>query len=162
MPARVVFFDWVYDARSRSLFDNPQETETGKLVERKVREAIETLDPEEQELVHLYWFEGRSINEISKTLGRRQYRIEAMHRRVLKKLKKKLSQFVSETFGIAAETDPDCIICNHPQRAAIEQVLRKKRPDETFRGVYRELRERFGLKISTPQILIGHMKYHMK
>ena len=102
------------------------------------------------------------MREISDLLGRKEYKLDAMHGRVLKILRKKLSSFVAEEFGVCERVNPNCIICCHPEREAIEEILRQKKPEDTFRPIYRELKCKFDLKISTPQILIGHMKYHMK
>ena len=67
---------------------------------------------------------------------------------------------VAELFGVTEESRPDCIICRSEHRREIDRVIASREEAETWRPVIRKIRERFGLKITTPQTLIGHEKYH--
>ena len=88
-----------------------------------VRKALEKLDPEEQDFIETYYFQGKSYREIAELQNRRLSRIEGLHRRSLAKLKKYLIRFVKERFDIDAEIGRDA------------PVIRRDRPH--LRRVYR-------------------------
>jgi len=161
MAGRVVFLDWIYDIASEGLFDSDDPTELQREIQAQVREAISRLSERDREFVQLYWFEGRPVHELAEMFGRRPHNIEGYNQQVLRKLQNLLTGFVKRRFRIDAKADESCILCSHPKRCDIDILLNSKRPEETFRRIYRELEERFDLSISTPQILIGHIKYHM-
>jgi hypothetical protein len=160
MPGKLVFLDWIYDVGFKGVFGPHEKSDVQKEIIGKVRDAVARLSPVERDFVQMYWFEGRSLKELSQLLGKRLHNLDSINRRILRKLKRMLSVYVAERFGIVEANDPDCIICNHPERREIDRLLCAKKPDETYRSIYRQLRSRFGLRISTPQILIGHTRYH--
>lgn len=162
MPARVLYLDWIYDVGRANLFAADGPTEIQKEIIGRVRDAVEQLSPIEREFVQLHWFEGRSLAELSELFGKRPHNLDGINRRILKKLRRSLSSYVTERFGVVVDGNRDCVVCRHPQRCEIDELLLDKKPHETFRPIYGELRDRFNLNITTPQILIGHMKYHMK
>jgi len=162
MPGRLVFLNWIYDVGRISLFSPKKQSRLQKEIIEKVRDTVDKLPSREREFVQLYWFEGRSMAELSELFGKKPYRLESLNKRILQKLKRRLSEYVACQFGIADDAIPACIICDHPRRIEIDDLLLSKRPEETFRPIYRKLKEEFGLTISTPQILIGHIKYHLQ
>ena len=160
MPGRVLYLDWIYEVGRTKLFAEIGPTPSQNQIIEKVREAVSALPESEQEFVRLYWFEGHSLAELSKLLGRRQHKLDGLNRRILRKLRSRLADYVRESFGVDTSESRECVICSHPHRVEIDQILSTKTEQETFRRIYRELSERLGLRISTPQILLGHMKYH--
>lgn len=162
MSGKLVFLDWIYDVDRVSLFSPGKQSRLQKEIIEKVHDAVDKLPPTEKDFVQLYWFEGRSIAELSELFGKKPHRLESLNKRIMLKMKRRLSGFVADRFGIAADTTPPCIICDHPRKVEIDDLLCTKKPEETFRPIYRKLKEEFGITISTPQILIGHMKYHFQ
>ncbi len=162
MSSRIVYLDWVYETAREQAFDQSEPSALEKEIVDKVGRAISRLTEREQEFARLYWNEGRSVDEMVVAFNKSPHNIESMNRRILRKLRNDLADFVKERFGIDVESGRKCPICSHARRADIERILRAKTERETFRPVYRKLRDGFGLEIRTPQILIGHMKYHMR
>ena len=160
MPGKLAFLDWIYEVARKGVFGPHEKSDVQKEIIGKVRDAVDKLSPVERDFVQMYWFEGRSLRELLELLGRRLHNLDGINRRILRKLKRILSEYVAVRFGIIEQNNSDCIICNHPDRREIDLLLIAKKPDETYRPIYRQLRSRFGLRISTPQILIGHIKYH--
>ncbi len=161
MAGRIVFLDWIYEVGSQNVFGQQGKSKLQKEIIAKVREAVESLPADERDFISMYWFEGKSLKELSELLGRKPHKLDGMNRRIIKKLKRKLAKYVCEQFGIVEQEVSRCIICSHPERKEIDRILLAKKADETFRPIYKLLSEQFGLKISTPQILIGHIKYHI-
>jgi hypothetical protein len=161
MAGRIVFLDWIYEVGSQNVFGQQGKSELQKEIIARVREAVNSLPVNERDFISMYWFEGRSIRELSELLGKKPHKLDGMNRRIIRKLKLKLAEYVSERFGVVEKEQTSCIICAHPERDEIDGILLAKKPDQTFRPIYKLLSEQFGLKISTPQVLIGHMKYHI-
>ncbi|MEW5795268.1 MAG: sigma-70 family RNA polymerase sigma factor [Candidatus Zixiibacteriota bacterium] len=142
--------------------DTPDDAEGSRreLIRSAVRAAIETLSDDEREIVEQVHFMGRTIREIAERSGRSGHRLEAMHQRALRKLRRKLAPLVAKLFGVASASQFECPICQSPHREEIDHIIRERNPDQTWRPVLRRIRDRFGLRLTTPQILIGHEKYH--
>ncbi len=162
MPRKVLFVNWIYDTAHSGAFNGNEQSDLQAEIVERVRSAVGRLSPVEREFIHLHWFEGRSLSEISKLLRRRLHIIEGMNKRCLKKLRTLLSAYVAERFGIEAPSAGRCVICNHPHRQEIDAVLREKRPEQTWGDIGKLLDKAFGLRIVTPQIMISHIDYHMQ
>ncbi|RKX24166.1 MAG: hypothetical protein DRP45_08815, partial [Candidatus Zixiibacteriota bacterium] len=102
----------------------------------------------------------QSYRQISEKSGRAIHKLEAIHKRAVRKLRKELRQTVKELFDLNGRSNHDCVICRSPHRAEIDKLIKQKMPEQTWRPVMKQIREAFGLKITTPQTLIGHRKYH--
>jgi RNA polymerase sigma factor (sigma-70 family) len=144
---------------------NPAEaekpSEIDELVDREVRQAIEKLTSEESRFIQLFYFEFRSYQEVARRLGKRVYKLERIHQRALGKLKILLAEFVRDRFGLTVPESTDCIICNSPHRQKLDQLIRNKKDEETYARLIRIFREKYGVKVKTPQVIIGHKKKHM-
>ncbi len=127
---------------------------------RAVREALEKLGEDEREFIERFYFVGQSYRRIAEKSGRAIYKLEAVHKRALKRLRKELRPTVERLFQLRPQACRRCVICRSPYREQIDELIRNKEPTATWRGVMREIYHRYGLKITTPQILIGHQKYH--
>lgn len=125
-----------------------------------VREGLSQLDENEREFLILFHFMGRSYRQIAESSGREIYRLEALHLRALKQLRALLARFVEEEFDIRSENHPDCPICASPDRDEIDQLIDQKKAEETWSGTIRQIKDRFGIRIKTPQVLIGHKRFH--
>jgi IS30 family transposase len=133
----------------------------GSPVVKAVREALAKLPALEREIIYRFYFDGESFYMIAKALGRRTGRIRELHRRALIKLRKYLSAFVRENYGLKIRTGRACPLCQSPFKNAIDHLIREKKKDETWRGIIRDLLKIYGIKIKSPATLIRHRKYHM-
>ena len=127
-----------------------------------VREALKKLTVTEQEFIEKYYFQGMTYLEISKVMNKRISKIEGLHLRSTNKLKKFLAEFVKEYFGFEANIGQDCLICQSVHKSKINKLIKAKKKCETWKQIIRRLKSDYQLSIKTPQILIGHQKYHMK
>jgi hypothetical protein len=139
-----------------------EEREKASEIRSRVREALERVSVQEQEFIVQFYFMGKSYREISEQSGRPIYKLEALHKRAVKKLKKELGGFVRERFGVETESDADCLICRSPHVAEINRLLSQRDKTATWRPIIKILRDKYGLKVSSPQVLIGHEKYHRR
>ena len=127
----------------------------------KVREAMERLSPLERQFVEYFYFGDKSYREISVLLNKSIHRLERIHHRALGKLKMLLSDYVKTRFKLNLPEQTDCIICKSPFRQELDKLIQAKKDKETYKSLIRIFKEKYGLKIKTPQVIIGHRKKHM-
>ena len=127
----------------------------------KVREAVERLSPLERQFVEYFYFEDKSYREISVLLNKSIHRLESIHHRALGKLKMLLSDYVKTRFKLNIPEETECIICKSPFRQELDKLIRAKKEEETYKSLIRIFKGKYGLKIKTPQVIIGHKKKHM-
>lgn len=127
----------------------------------KVRGAVERLSPLERQFVEYFYFEDKSYREISVLSNKSIRRLERIHRRALGKLKMLLSNYVKTRFKLNLPEQTDCIICKSPFRQELDKLIQAKKEKETYKSLIRIFKEKYGLKIKTPQVIIGHRKKHM-
>jgi hypothetical protein len=130
-------------------------------INREVRKAIAKLSPEENQFVQLFYFEFKSYREISSRLNKKVHKLERIHQRALGKLRILLADFVSKRFGLEVPQNTDCVICRSPFKSQLEKLIRNKRKGETHSRLIRIFKEKYGIQIKTPQVIIGHKKKHM-
>ena len=174
---RVIYQNWIVDLgrapredRNGSKADfEPQpvslealaeENERRKLVQREVAEALSRLTDDEREFIERFYFIGESYRRIARKSGRAIYKLEAIHKRALKKLRKELRPLVARFYNLEQQPVRKCPICNSPYRSQIDLLIKHRDKSATWKEIIGILKEEFGLKIATPQILIGHEKYH--
>lgn len=134
-------------------------------IREQVSAALRRLSEDEKEFIERFYYIGQSYRQISEKSGRAVYKLEALHKRAIKKLKKELSPLVAELYDVtfipAAEINfKTCPLCRSPHRAEIDRLIHSRDPKGTWQPVIRTLEEKYGLRIKTPQVLIGHEKYH--
>jgi hypothetical protein len=139
-----------------------EEREKTSEIRLRVREALKRLSMQEREFIAQFYFMGKSYREMSEQSGRPTHKLEALHKRAVKKLKKELSGFVRERFGVETGSDADCQICRSPHVAEINRLISQRDKTATWKPIIKTLCKEYGLKVSSPQILIGHEKYHIK
>ena len=137
-----------------------KEGENSREIQSRVRQALERLNVQEREFIVQFYFIGKSYREISEQSGRPIYKLEALHKRAVKKLKNKLNSFVQERFGIKTESDAGCPICQSPHVVQINRLISKRDKTATWKPIIKALREKYGITVRSPQVLIGHEKYH--
>jgi Sigma-70, region 4 len=129
-------------------------------LDKTVREALDKLEEQERALVERRYLMGQSYACISAELECSEREIERGLREATLKLRRLLAPFVAERFNIRVKSQRKCLICDCADREGAERIIVGKRKEETWKRVMRELRQRVGLKIDSPQALIGHVKYH--
>ncbi len=127
----------------------------------QVNDVVDSLDPDEADFIRRFYLQGMPYRVISELTGRADYRLEAVHSRALKKLRNRLSGFLSDRFQINIETEADCPLCSHSQTEPINRLIRAKPKEETWKKIINILKTKYQIKIGTPQIIIGHVKYHI-
>ena len=158
---KVTYQNWIVDiACSNGYSSDTTDSETVREIISEVRRALDRLSPVEREFIERYYFKGESYPEIAENLGRRRDRIKGLHIRAVGRLKKELAGFVRSQFNIKSRPTADCPICNSPDRDEIDALVDGKKEEETWREIIQILKSKYNIIIKTPQILIGHQKYH--
>ncbi|PWB68993.1 hypothetical protein C3F09_10760 [candidate division GN15 bacterium] len=166
---RVVYRNWLvelgYDPQREGGSVIGNEPEPGavevrsQLVKRRVREALKTLSSDEREIVERIHYMGQTYREISEKSGREIHRLESLHSRAIRRLRKELRPLVKQLYGIDPPL-PKCVVCRSPMRMEIDRIIDSRDPRRSWRAVLVQIREECGLKIRSPQMLIGHKRYH--
>lgn len=124
-----------------------------------VRAALMRLAADEKEIVERYYFIGSPLSEIAADF---EISVAAAYRRLraaMRRLRVFLSPFVRECFQVETKA-VSCLICESPHRAAIEELIAARKPDEPYRTIHREIRRRFGIRIVSWMTIVGHQNYH--
>ncbi len=175
--SRVVYQDWIVglgfapredrdgsrtdvEVQTVSTVEPAEEYERRQLIQREVARALTTLTEDEREFIERFYYSGESYRQIAEKSGRAIYKLEAIHKRALRKLKKELRPLVARLYNLEKRPVNQCPICNSPYRVQIDLLIKHRDKSSTWKEIIRKLREEFNLKIDTPQILIGHEKYH--
>ncbi len=164
---RLLYQDWIVElGRDPHLielnrFSNIPDPPSPRIADA-VRAALARLSETERQFVELYFFRGLSLKDTARALNRKSTRMPGLRNRVVSKLKKELASFVKTEFGIETESGRACVLCKSPYRTEIDRLIMSKPERETWKRIIKTLDIDFGIKITTPQILIGHRKYHIK
>jgi hypothetical protein len=162
MPRKIIHQNWIYQTDRSGIWQKETSSPRQERIRQAVREELARLPYNEREFVELYWFQRKSLGEIASLLGKKPYKLECLNRRIQRKLKSRLTDFVNLEFGLKLQKSTGCIICAHPSRHEIDELLQSKKPEETFRKYIKILKSDFGIRVRTPQIIIGHIKYHIR
>jgi hypothetical protein len=127
-------------------------------VNQAVRGALQRLSSTEREVVVRFHFCSKSCAEISAVLKIPEFRIYSILQEARRKLKEILTPFVQKRYGIPGETD-NCRICRSENRTAIENLLKTKTKEETWKKVLRKLRTEFRIRANA-QSLARHQREH--
>ncbi|HUV31921.1 MAG TPA: hypothetical protein VMY05_12660 [Acidobacteriota bacterium] len=174
---RVIYQNWIADtgrgrrrdrSGSRSGLDDRTLTpaqaaadrERRDLIGREVARALLALTDDEREFIERFYFAGQSYASVRESSGRDVHKLEALHKRALRKLRKELAPLVARLYHLHRAPEADCVICNSPFRPQIDLLIRYRDKSGTWKDIIGTLRSRYGIRIGTPQILIGHEKYH--
>jgi len=162
MPRKIIHQNWIYQTSRSGIWDGKASSPRQERIRQAVRGELKKLAFHEREFVELYWFQGRSLNEIAALLGKKPYKLECLNKRIRRKLRSLLADFVNSEFGLRIAEDDRCPLCSHPEKDRIDNLLKSKKPEDTFRRIIQILKTDFGIRVSTPQVIIGHLKYHIR
>ncbi len=126
-----------------------------------VKNALGKLTDTEQAVIERYYYQGESFGKIAEVLNCKIGKAKAIHDRAITKMRKNLAHFVRYEFGVKIDFDRKCPICCSIYRGEIDKIIKQKSPEETWRKIIQILKKRYNIEIKTPQILIGHNKYHI-
>jgi RNA polymerase sigma factor (sigma-70 family) len=138
-----------------------KESDMNASLNQRVRKAVKKLPFDERQFVQLFYFEFKSYQEISRKSKKSTHKLERIHHRALGKLRILLAGFVQERFKLEISEDTDCIICKSPFRRELNELIRKKAEDETYSRLIKIFKQKYGIVIRTPQVIIGHVRKHM-
>lgn len=143
-------------------FSNSNESfQRDESLNQEVRKAVEKLSLAEKQFVELFYFEFKSYQEIAQLLKKKDHKLERIHQRALGKLRILLTDFAKNRFRLDVPLKSDCIICNSDFRKELEELIRNKKPEETYARLIRIFKNQYGLNVKTPQLIIGHQRNHM-
>ena len=145
----------------QELSKSPDSLKEDESVNREVRKAVEKLSSVEKQFVEFFYFEFKSYQEIARILRKKVYKLERIHQRALGKLRIILTDFAKQRFKLEIPEKTDCIICNSPFRRELDELIRNKKEEETYAHLIRIFKQKYGIDIKTPQVIIGHRKKHM-
>jgi hypothetical protein len=161
---KTALLDWIYETDNPALWTQretaEEECRRRDRLTAEVRQALQRLGPLQRQVVEQYYYHGNSLSEIGRALGKSSPRVYSIYQQALRRLRRWLTPLVRTEFGVEP-VEPVCCICCSSHRRAIEQILRRKRPDQPYSEVMRLIRRRYGLKIPSPQTIKGHLKYHL-
>lgn len=130
-------------------------------LEEKVEQAMDNLESAEKEFIRHFYYDCKSYDQISEIMNKTKDRLERIHRSALEKLKFSLKGFVYQRYKIKISPERKCQICSHPEREKLDELIKTKKEEETWKKILRTFKQEFNLEIKTPQILINHQKRHM-
>ncbi len=131
-----------------------------KIIEQAVKAALEKLTDDEHEFIIRFYFMGEKYIEIAEKSEREIYRLVSLHNRAVKKLKNYLKKFVKEQFAVTEDSQQVCLICDSPYKKEIDKLILMRDPKSTWKHIIQNVSKSYNIKIKSPQILIGHEKYH--
>ncbi|MFH1701088.1 MAG: hypothetical protein ABIE07_10930 [Candidatus Zixiibacteriota bacterium] len=126
-----------------------------------VNRALEILNNDEASFIRAFYMEGLGYRQIGEKSGRAVYKLEALHNRALKKIKRHLYHSLKDKISLPAPSQIECCLCRHPQLEDINQLIMARNKSETWKHIIKTLKNDYGIIIKTPQRLIGHLKYHI-
>lgn len=156
----VRYAEWM-DWLRRCADDTSENSERQDELARTVRSALGRLNGYEREALEHYHFMGRQVGDVAECMNLSPRVAERILRSGTLKLRRILGPFVRERFGISGSSAERCPICLCGDRRWAEEIVSSRRSEETWRRVIGLLRREFGMKITSPQTLVGHLKYHM-
>ncbi len=141
--------------------DSSENLEGEESINQEVRKAVEKLTSVEKQFIQLFYFEFKSYQEIARILRKKAYKLERIHQRALGKLRIILTDFAKQRFKLEIRESIDCIICKSPFRKELDELIRNKKVEETYTPLIKIFKQKYGIDIKTPQVIIGHIKKHM-
>lgn len=131
-------------------------------IELSVRQALGTLTSGERIIVEGYYFDGRSLPQLSRITGAPLDFVRIAHRRALAKLEVELTPLVERLFGLGAVRRIECAICQAEWRAVAEDILDAKTADMTWGQISVRIARAVGWQAPSPQTLITHQRKHRR
>lgn len=151
-------FDSGFDIADNIPSDN--QINRTKIIEIAVKLALAKLTDDEREFIIRFHFMGEKYIEIAEKTDREIYSLVSLHNIAIKKLKRYLRRFVKDQFEIKDSKQTSCMICESVYKDEIDSLIALKDSKSTWKNIIQQADKKYNLKIKSPQILIGHAKYH--
>ncbi|MEZ5359938.1 MAG: hypothetical protein R3F48_14065 [Candidatus Zixiibacteriota bacterium] len=127
-----------------------------------VDRAVNRLTADEADFIQRFYYQGQTYREIGQSTGRDTHNLEALHNRAVKRLRVILASSIQLPEAEKSAEEQTCPLCRHKHAAEINELISTRDKRETWRPIIRILKEKYNLRVSTPQLLIGHTRYHIK
>jgi hypothetical protein len=127
-----------------------------------VRQKVYDLDSDHRQVTVMYYFENLEANHIAAELDLDQRTVYRLLRESLRILKASLAEAVKSRWPGRFDDLKSCPICNHPERTAIEKIIRGKKAGDSWSTINKKLKKRIGRIFNPPNVMINHIKYHDK
>ncbi len=160
---RIIYQNWIVDlGRDPDLPVSLNRASVSKnRIDNAVRAALDRLTDEEREFIIRFYFMGQTYQDLSEETGRAEHKLSSLHKNTVRKVRWLLEGFVTDKYGLKLGLASTCPLCASKHAAEINELIANRDRTATWRGVIRHLKTRFGIVVRTPQLLIGHEKYHM-
>ncbi len=166
---RIRYLNWAVEISSdmgivKAGLDSDEDREKIKKdveLENNVNKALSKLDDIERKFILYFYFDCFTYEKIGSLLKKRKDKLQRIHQSALDKLKFILKDYVEKRFRLKLDEKNDCIICQSPFRNDLDMIIQSKRKEETWKRIIKILKDKYNLKIKTPQTIIGHMKKHI-
>lgn len=155
---RIIFQNWIIESGKHG--PSQSEAENSEKIDEAVKAAMKRLTEEEREFIAHFYFMGESYGEIAERSGREIHKLASLHERAIRKLRRHLIGFVRQRFDLAVETASECPLCQSAERNAIDHLIANRDRTATWKPVIRELERTYKIRVRSPQVIIGHEKYH--
>ncbi len=160
---KIEYYGWLDQMTGQTAWPPESESDADLETRRRrimaVRRALRRLPKLERQLILAHHFYGDSLSYAARRESLSFAVAVSGYRRGLRRLRSQLSAFVAEEFDVAAEAST-CVICASPHRTDIERILRSRTRHEGFARVIAEIWDKCGLRLRSPQTIVGHVKYH--
>lgn len=151
--------DSVYESIWPNIAEDSVDPKRRERVSTAVKAALNKLPAGAQYLIRRYHFDGASIPEIAEEQGVSPEIAGKRHRRALLRLQGLLAAFVEKEFGLTSLATR-CVICASPKRNQIDELLARHINGDRYQKEMREIKNRFGITITSVMTIIGHRMYH--
>lgn len=128
----------------------------------KVRKEVLALSANHRQVIIMYYFECREIEDIAAEMKLHQDDIRRLLRVGLLQLKHSLTDLVAKRWPNRFKAVKKCRICSHPRRRQIELILNARKPTESWGKINTKMKKQIGCSFNPPSVMISHLKYHMK
>jgi hypothetical protein len=122
-----------------------------------VNRALAKLDPLLQDILKGRYYDGETIDALAVRYGISGKEIKRLVYEAVRQMRFHLGEFVRKRWGIDA--GDTCRVCAHPLRGQIEEILRDRKPAESWRIVTEKIRKATGERFHPPQILKAHINH---
>lgn len=137
-----------------------EKSEFAEQINDAVRAAIEQLEPNERIVIERYYLQFEEMSAIADSMGISLARATTLHLRAMGRLRKLLSSFAKERFGITRRDSTRCPLCRSPYRAEIDELIRTRDPRRPWRILLQQLRREFGIRVRSYHAIVSHHRFH--
>jgi len=154
--------DWA--SRFAAGFDDPAEESSAANsddIATAVNRAIAHLPELDRLIIEDYYVLCLSRRVIARRHDLDEHEVDVTRARAERRLRMMLTEFVERRFKLIIRSGKECVLCRSVFRAEIDALLSRRKPENPWSVLRRQLNERFGLNIKRVQAVMTHCRYHM-